>query len=134
MKDDGFADSNVLLYTLDQASIKQQIVFALWRKGLVVSTQVVMEFTNVCLKKMKFSKQDAFENALNIMEGTLVRPITEKSVRFAFAVAVKYGFSHWDSLIVASAIEAGCNILYSEDLQHGQLINGKLKIVNPFIV
>ena len=64
MKDDGFADSNVLLYTLDQASIKQQIVFALWRKGLVVSTQVVMEFTNVCLKKMKFSKQDAFENAL----------------------------------------------------------------------
>lgn len=127
-----FVDSNILLYTLDNSSEKQRVAFALWRGGVVMSTQVVMEFTNVCLKKLKFSRQNAFENAMNLMTGAIVNPITEKSVRLAFEVASKYGFSHWDSLIVASAIEANCSTLYTEDMQNGQLINGKVRIVNPF--
>jgi predicted nucleic acid-binding protein len=120
------------LYTLDNSSPKQEKAFSIWRSGIVVSTQVVMEFTNICLRKMKFSKKEAFENANNIMEGALVRPIDKSSVSLAFDISIKYGFSHWDSLIVASALEAKCHTLYSEDLQHGQLINGKMKIINPF--
>lgn len=56
----------------------------------------------------------------------------KKTVRQAFDISSKHGFSHWDSLIIASALEAGCTTLYSEDLQNGQVINGKLKIQNPF--
>lgn len=67
-----------------------------------------------------------------MMTGAVVKPITEKSIRLAFELAAKYGLSHWDSLIVASAIESKCGILYSEDFQHGQLINGELRILNPF--
>jgi predicted nucleic acid-binding protein len=45
---------------------------------------------------------------------------------------VKYGFSNWDSLILAAALEHSCTCLYSEDLHHGQIIEGCLTIINPF--
>lgn len=133
MRDNFFADTNVLLYSLDSLSKKQEIAFTIWRQGVTISTQVVMEFTNVCLKKFKFTKEEAFESAFNIMEGALVKSVTEKSVRLAFNISRKYGFSHWDSLIIAAALEAGCTILYSEDLHHGQVIEDKLTIINPFV-
>jgi predicted nucleic acid-binding protein len=134
MPDNCFADSNVLVYTLDKTSPNQAIAFSIWRKGVVVSTQVVMEFTNVCLRKLQMSKADAFENALNILDGANVKPVTKELVRQSFSLSVKYGFSHWDSLIVAAALQANCSTLYSEDMQHNQVIEGKLKIVNPFII
>lgn len=127
-----FFDSNILIYTLDKASEKQDVSFALWRGGAVVSTQVIMEFTNVCIKKLNFSRQDAYENAKNIIASSIVRPITAKSLTLAFEISTQYGFSHWDSLVIASALEARCTVLYSEDLQHNQLIRQKLRIVNPF--
>jgi predicted nucleic acid-binding protein len=92
-----------------------------------------MEFTNVCLRKLKMSKEDTFENALNLLEGAQVKPVTKELVRQSFTLSLKYGFSHWDSLIVASALQAGCSTLYTEDMHNGQVIEGKLKIVNPFI-
>ena len=54
----------------------------------------------------------------------------EASSRFLY----KYGFSFWDSMIVAAALDNHCSILYSEDLHHEQIIEGKLQIVNPFII
>ncbi len=48
-------------------------------------------------------------------------------------IAEKYGFSFWDSMIVAAALNNHCSLLYSEDLQHSQTIEGRLKIVNPFV-
>jgi predicted nucleic acid-binding protein len=133
MPDSCFADSNVLLYTLSKETIKQEIAFGIWRQGVVISTQVIMEFTNVCLKKFKLSKQVAFESAINLMEGSLVKPVTQNTVRMALDVSQKFNVSHWDSLIIASALEARCSTLYTEDLSHGQVINGKLKIINPFM-
>lgn len=134
MPDKCFADSNVLLYALDKTSHKRAIAFSIWREGVRVSTQVIMEFTNVCLRKLKMSKADTFENALNLLEGVQVKPVTKELVKQSFILSLKYGFSHWDSLIVAAALKAGCTTLYSEDLQHGQAIEGKLNIVNPFII
>ncbi|MFM7485928.1 MAG: PIN domain-containing protein [Cytophagales bacterium] len=72
-----FVDSNILLYAFDKDSRKQDIAFLIWRKGVTVSTQVVMEFTNVCRTKLKFPKKVAFENALNLFEGATVKTITE---------------------------------------------------------
>jgi predicted nucleic acid-binding protein len=54
------------------------------------------------------------------------------TIKKAIEIKIKYKFSFWDSLIVASALENRCNILYTEDLQHGQVIETTLKIVNPF--
>ncbi|MFM7431194.1 MAG: PIN domain-containing protein [Flammeovirgaceae bacterium] len=109
------------------------MAFLIWRKGVTLSTQVVMEFTNVCRTKLKFPKKVAFENALNLLEGATVKTITESTIRLAFEISVKNGYTHWDSLIVASALEANYQKLYSEDMQHGHVIEGKLKIINPFL-
>jgi Predicted nucleic-acid-binding protein, contains PIN domain len=132
MQDDCFADSNVLLYTLDKPSKKREIAFDLWRQGMVISTQVIMEFTNICIKKFNFSRKDAFQNARNIIESASVKSVTKETIHIAFELSEKHGFSHWDSLILASALEAKCKIIYTEDLKDGQLINGRLRIINPF--
>ncbi len=54
-------------------------------------------------------------------------------VKEAIALGERYQLSHWDSLIVAAALRANCDTLYSEDMQHGQLIDGRLTVINPFI-
>ncbi|SDN51183.1 PIN domain-containing protein [Desulfonauticus submarinus] len=62
----------------------------------------------------------------------MVVPLTLDIVRKSWEIKEKYKFSYWDSLIVASALENNCSILYTEDMQDGQIIEKKLEIVNPF--
>jgi predicted nucleic acid-binding protein len=62
-----------------------------------------------------------------------VIPIDTDIVKQSFALMVQYGFSNWDSLILAAAIKKSCTRLYSEDLQHGQIIKQNLTIINPFL-
>jgi predicted nucleic acid-binding protein len=59
--------------------------------------------------------------------------IASEQVIKAIEIRGRYGFSYWDSLIVATALLSGCSILYSEDMQHDQVIESMLKIINPFI-
>ncbi len=66
------------------------------------------------------------------MDVVFVSPLTVKTVRIGWKIKMKYRFSYYDSLIVASALENDCSILYTEDMQNGQLIEDKLRIVNPF--
>ena len=56
-----------------------------------------------------------------------------ETIKKAIEIANKYGFSFYDSLIINAAIESGCKMLYSEDMQHGQVIEKKLTIINPFV-
>lgn len=58
--------------------------------------------------------------------------LTKTTYLIAFDVSINYGFSFWDSLIIASALENGCDVLYTEDMQHNQLIENKLRALNPF--
>ena len=92
-----------------------------------------METVNVLIRKFKFEKSDAFENVVAIIERAELKIITGSTLLKAFEIAVTYKLSHWDSLVIAAALEAHCTILYSEDMNHGQLIEGKLKIINPFV-
>jgi predicted nucleic acid-binding protein len=62
-----------------------------------------------------------------------VSPLTLRTVEHSLRIKDKYHYSWWDSLILASALENFCSVLYSEDLQHGQVVEKSLKIVNPFI-
>ncbi|MBX6423467.1 PIN domain-containing protein [Thermosulfurimonas sp. F29] len=59
--------------------------------------------------------------------------ITKRDIKKAMFVKEKYKYNYWDSLIIASALENDCSVLYTEDMQHGQIIEGRLKIVNPFV-
>ncbi len=127
-----FLDSNILIYLLDRDELKKDKVTLLLDPNFIISTQVVAENINICLKKLRFSKERAFDHANFLLSKFNVITIEKTFFPLAFQLASKYQFSFWDSLIVASALQCECTQLLSEDMQHGMVIEGKLKIINPF--
>ncbi len=133
-----FVDTNVLVYSEDAAFPKKQARAIEWlellwrsRRGRL-SVQVLNEFYVTLTRKLKpaFPTGDARAEVRRYQSWqplALDHPLIEA----AWAVEARYGLSFWDSLIVASAQQLGCDILLSEDMQHGQKF-GDLQIVNPF--
>lgn len=137
MSAENFLDSNVLVYMLDETDRdKRQLAEALVNENLAqgngcISFQVVQETMNVLVHKLRFRTEDVRQ----VLEQVLI-PLwqvhpTGALYHDAITLQGRYGFSFYDSLIVAAAMEAGCTRLYSEDLQHGQQIQ-RLTILNPF--
>ncbi|MCP4754056.1 MAG: PIN domain-containing protein [Proteobacteria bacterium] len=90
------------------------------------------EFSSVLIKHQ--GDNETIHNLVGaIGEECQIGIINLETINQAWNIRKKYSFSIWDSLIVASAIENNCSILYTEDLQHEQTIDGSLKIANPFI-
>lgn len=126
-----FLDTNILVYA-QQVGPKATISQDLIAKGGTISVQVLNELTNVLRKKDHRSWRDielVLDDVDNALEPAL--PLTAATTRAALVLARDHGFSFYDALIIASAIEAGCDVLYSEDLQHRRNIGG-LTIHNPF--
>jgi predicted nucleic acid-binding protein len=127
-----FFDTNILIYAVSQDTRKQRAEHIL-RSGGVISAQVLNEFTHVTRRKlgcdwafielavMRF--HDVFDEVV---------PLTAGTHGAALFLARDHSFAFYDALIAASAIEAGCDTLWSEDMQHGLVIGG-LTIRNPFI-
>jgi len=127
-----FFDTNVLIYTVTSDPRKRQADRVL-RAGGIVSVQVLNEFTHVARNKLRHD-WDIIAFALDQFRLSFeaIWPLTLDTHAAALAIARDNNFSFYDALIVASAIEAGCDTLYSEDMQHGRVI-GALTIRNPFI-
>jgi predicted nucleic acid-binding protein len=126
-----FLDTNILVYA-QQSGAKATMSRDLIGQGGTISVQVLNELTNVLRKKDNRSWRDielVLDDVENALEPAL--PLTAATTRAALALARDHGFAFYDALIVAAAIEAGCDVLYSEDLQHGRKF-GALTIVNPF--
>ncbi len=133
MKDKVFADSNVLLYLLDKDDVKKAKAEEILFSNPVVSTQVVNENIHVAHKKFHLPKTEIFNHVENIFIKCHVKTVSPDSIQLACIIFDKYQYGYYDCLIIASAIENDCKILYSEDLQHNQLIDKKLRIINPFV-
>jgi len=101
--------------------------------GGALSVQVLNEFVSVARRKILMSWSDVRE-ALDVFRVLcpLPVPVTIEIHETALEIAQKYGYSVYDALVIAAALEAGCATLYSEDLHDGQTIDGKLTIRNPF--
>jgi predicted nucleic acid-binding protein len=132
MSDNNFVDSNIAIYALDSNSEKGHIAMELLRERPWMSTQVIMESVNVLIKKLGFSKRDAFEHARFLIFNSKMITITDHTLILGFDLSERYGYNHWDSLIIAPALDSGCSILYSEDLKDGHVIQG-MTIRNPFV-
>jgi len=128
-----FLDSNILIYLLEQDRERRDLVLGFSNKGYHISTQVISENINACLKKLKMTKEDSFEHGDYLFNSFNLHLIAETTIRLAFKISIRYKYSYWDSLIIAAAIENNCNTLYSEDMQHNQLIYDNLRILNPFL-
>jgi predicted nucleic acid-binding protein len=127
-----FIDTNVLLYLLSEDSGKADVAEALLNQGGIVSVQVLSEFTSVCARKLKMSYADIREILATIRVVLDVRDITPAIHAAVLDIAEQYGYSFYDSMILAAALHAGCRRVYTEDLQAGQKIKDQLLIVNPF--
>ena len=133
MKDRVFVDTNILVYSLSdcrKAKIAQQIIGK--KNDLVLSVQVINEFFSVMTRKQKCKRIDVIDWAQNFMTICDCMAMTQETVMKSYYVMEKINISNWDALIIASALESDCSILYSEDMQDGHVIEGKLTIVNPF--
>ena len=127
-----FVDTNVAVYALGRHGDKRDRALSLLYADPVISTQVVNETISVLTGKQRFTYDEACEIAEALLKLGETLPLGPDLVRDAMAIGRRHAFSHWDALIVAAALASGCDILYSEDMQHGQEIDGRLTIVDPF--
>jgi predicted nucleic acid-binding protein len=121
-----------LVYANTQGDYRTATARQLLLDGGMVSVQVLNEFTSVARAKLAMSWatiQQAIEKILILCPNP--RPLGIETHRSALRICSRYGLGIYDGLIIASALEAGCAILYTEDLQHDQIVEG-LRIENPF--
>ena len=131
-----FLDTNVLIYAYAVSDpLKKAQALAVSKTGeRWISTQVLIEFVNVTRRKLKASWPEIQIALVELLDTHLIWPTSQNTVENATRLAQRYGFSWFDSLIVAAALDCDCQTLYSEDLQDGQLIEGSLRVVTPFRV
>jgi len=132
MSDKAFFDTNVFVYAIIQDDPRSDHAEELIAQGGTVSVQVLSEFAAVARRtKMPWVEiRQALGGIKALCPDPL--PITLDTQGEAIAIAERYGYKIYDALIVASALEARCTILYSEDMQDGQVIQSKLTVRNPF--
>jgi len=136
MRDKVFVDSNIFIYAKIKSQdaekhIGAQSLLRSLDRQVIISVQVLNEFYNTLVR---IGIDDATIQSFlkQIMQSTLTQSVNKSTVELCWEMRNRYHYSYYDSLILASAVESRCTVLYSEDMQHGQVIEKKLKIVNPF--
>ena len=135
----GFLDTNVLVYWL-QDSDRATVVDALLERRCVISVQVLNELTHVMRKKSPMNWAELATLSKSMLKICEVCDLTFNMHRLAVLLAERYQFKIYDANIVAAAAQTRCDVLYSEDIQHGmnvqipaQFGGGSLSIRNPFL-
>ena len=127
-----FLDSNVVVYAFSDDP-RNAVAEDLLDRGCEISAQVLNESANVARRKLGFSWAEIGEAVEAITTlSRAIHPLDLATHREAARLAERYNFAFYDALIVASALRAGCAVLYSEDLQDGLLAEETLRIENPF--
>ena len=129
---DPFFDTSVLLYLLSGDVSKADRAEALVAAGGIISVQVLNEFASFASRKIGMLWPEIREVSETIRAVCRVEPLVLETHELGLALAERYGFSIYDGTILASAQLADCRVVFTEDLQHGQVIDERLKIINPF--
>ena len=129
-----FADTNIAVYALDADPQRRVRALAIMRQRPVISTQVVNEFLSVLTSKQRVPRDVANRYAHILLRRCEVVALTQQVVESAIQIGERYKCSHWDALVVAAALLADCDTLFSEDLQDGQVFEERLTVKNPFAV
>ncbi len=134
MQDRIFIDTNLFIYYISNDESKKSVAknLLLNNENIIISSQVIAEFVAVTVKKQILSFDDSVKYAKEFLDLFYMHIIDNETILLSFKVAKQYEYSIWDSLIVASALENNCSMLYTEDMQDGQVIENKLRIINPF--
>ncbi len=127
-----FFDTSVLLYLVGSDPAKADRAESLLAAGGTISVQVLNEFACVASRKQRMPWAEIADTLAIVRSICQVEPLTVEGHETALRLAREHGFSFYDAMIVASALLAGCEMLYSEDLQHGRRVERRLAINNPF--
>ncbi len=127
-----FFDTNVILYLLSADEAKADRALGLLGLGGTVSVQVLNEAASVARRKLGLDWDEIGEFLGTVRGLCPVRALTVEVHELALRLAARYRLPIYDALIAASALEAGCTTLWSEDFQDGQVLDGQLRIRNPF--
>jgi predicted nucleic acid-binding protein len=127
-----FFDSNVILYLVSSDSVKVSRVEQLLAERGSISVQVLNESANVLRRKRDIAWPNLRAFLLELRKGLDVLPVTIDIHEAGLRLAERYGFATYDAMIVAAALAADCDTLWSEDMQDGLLVDQRLRIVNPF--
>jgi len=129
-----FVDTNILIYsyTTSDSSKQSKAREIISQESAWISTQVIQEFINILRKKFSLDWLKIESGLKEVFENFLIHINSPQTIQKACTLAHKYGYSFYDSVIISAAIERECKILYSEDMQHGQVLEEKLMIINPF--
>jgi len=127
-----FLDTNVLIYLASRDRAKADRAERLVAAGGAISVQVLNEVANVARRKMGLGWGETRSFLLTLQALLSVEPVTLDAHRVGLELAERYNLSIYHAMIAASALEAGCDTLWSEDLQHGMVLDGRLRILDPF--
>lgn len=135
MNDRYALDSNILIYLheKDAGSHKRIVAQRLVVNNPVISPQVVSEYLNVCRKRLSMDKSEAMDALMQWFPYTRLTDFSQGIYQHAQKLIKRYQFQLFDGIIVAYALSADCNTLYSEDMQHNLLVEKKLSVINPFL-
>jgi len=130
-----FLDTNILVYSysvneLEKRNVARNLIL---NNISFISTQVLQELSNTITRKLGFSFDDAIKVVEEMSKNNNLHTNTKITILKACEIAARYQLSFYDSMIVAAALESNCEILYTEDMQHNQIINNPLTITNPFL-
>ena len=133
-----FIDTNILVYAfLENDTVRHDATVKLMSEiigsEVFVSIQVMSELY-AALSKNGVGHEAIAEYLSELDEKMNIQPICFDTIKKCLSMKKRYSYSYWDSLILASCIENGCTIVYSEDMQHGQIIEQTLMIMNPFFI
>ena len=126
-------DTNILIYLEGNDITKRKIAEILLSYDPVIPAQVISEFINVTQRLRKIPKQQLIAEVSALFRHCSIATLKQSTLDLAKTLIDNYDFQIFDSIIISSALEADCHILYSEDLHHGLLVENRMKIINPFI-
>ncbi len=142
MKDKVFIDTNIFIYAFlnsskDKNDYNKHILSKEFlssfqnNQKIIISTQVCNEYYSALLKH-KISDDEIQKSLKELISAVKATPVTQATVLSSFNLKKRYKYSYWDSLILSSALENDCKIIYTEDMKHQQMIEDKVQIINPF--
>ncbi|MDR2166753.1 MAG: PIN domain-containing protein [Clostridiales bacterium] len=135
MRDRVFLDSNILIYLYSQTEgDKRQIAYKVFDSYIcITSFQALGEASNVWFRKSGFGGDRIREYLDNISKiCRRISVVDRNTINMALSLKDRYGYAYYDSLMLASALENKCNIIFTEDMHNGQVIDDVLTITNPF--
>jgi len=136
MNDKVFLDTNVVIYSYSEDEPKKQEIandiLEQYNNQIIISNQVINELSNTLFRKFKLDANEVREVILELNDNFPIVNFNLQTQLKGIELKGKYKLQFYDSMILATALENGCNIVFSEDMQHNQVIENRLTIINPF--